>query len=167
MGKIGERTRWPRSRRALLLVGLAVTLGLVLAACSAPGPGAKAGNPSSAAPTSTATRTNEAGSVTLKVTWPGPSAGLSFAVAMDTHSVDLDGVDLGQSAVLRNDRGIEVKPSAWEVPKGGHHRSGTLTFPDKGPDGVPVIGPDTRAVELVIRNVAGVPERTLRWDLQG
>jgi hypothetical protein len=87
-------------------------------------------------------------------------------VAMDTHSVDLDAVDLGRSAVLRVDQGREVPPTGWDAPKGGHHREGKLTFPDKGADGAPLIGPDTWVVELVIRDVAGVPERTLRWDLQ-
>src|SRR5512136_2348800 len=127
MGDTGERARWPRSRGALLLVGLAVSLGLVLAACSAPGTGSTgsagstAGNSNPAAPASAATKTSEAGSVTVKVTWPALGPGLSFAVVMDTHSVDLDGVDLRQSAVLRTDKGLEVRPSGWEAPKGGHH----------------------------------------------
>ena len=166
MSRVREQTSRPRSQ-ALRLVGLAALLGFVLTACSAAGQADKVANADTAAPPAAATRTNEAGSVTLKATWPGPSAGLAFTVVMDTHSVDLDGVDLRQSAVLRTDKGIEVKPSVWEAPKGGHHREGRLIFPDKGPDGVPVIGPNTRVVELVIRGVAGVPERTLRWDLQG
>lgn len=84
---------------------------------------------------------------------------------MDTHAVDLDGYDLGQLAVLRTDGGREVRPSGWDAPKGGHHRSGTLTFPATAADGSPLIGPTTRAIELVIRDVGGVPERRFRWTL--
>lgn len=169
MNGVVQQESWPLGR-AFLLVGLVALLGFVLAACSAPGPADKVANAGTAAPsaaaTNTTTKTNEAGSVTLKATWPGPGAGLAFTVVMDTHSVDLDAVDLGRSAMLRLDQGREVAPTGWDAPKGGHHREGKLIFPDKGADGAPVIGPDTRVVELVIRDVAGVPERTLRWDLQ-
>lgn len=167
MGPRGVEIR-RHGRRGLLLAGLAMVLGLVLTACGASGQASKP--ESSAAPaaaaTNATTQTSDAGAVTLKATWSDPGVGLAFTVAMDTHSVDLDEIDLSESATLRTDKGVEVKPSSWEAPKGGHHREGTLIFPDKGSDGVPLIGPDTRVVELIIRNVAGVPERTLRWDLQ-
>jgi hypothetical protein len=58
-----------------------------------------------------------------------------------------------------------VRPTGWNAPKGGHHREGTLTFPATESDGSPVIGPDTRSIALIIRDVAGVPERTFRWTL--
>lgn len=167
MNRTIERMSWPRGRITLLLVGLVAVISLALVARGARESSGHVGGASAALPASAATKTSEAGSVTLAATWPGPSAGLSFNVAMDTHSVDLDSLDLGESAVLRTDNGREVKPTGWEASKGGHHREGKLIFPDKGPDGTPVIGPETRAVELVIRGVAGVPERTLRWDLQG
>jgi hypothetical protein len=82
---------------------------------------------------------------------------------MNTHSVDLDGYDLGQLAVLRTDLGQEVRPSGWDAPKGGHHRAGRLVFPDKAEDGTPVLGPEVRGLTLVIREVAGVPERSFEW----
>ena len=111
------------------------------------------------------TQTNEDGQVTIKVTWQGRSAGPVFNVAMDTHAVDLDGYDLRQLAVLRTDRRQEIQPTRWDAPTGGHHRSGTLSFPTTLADGTPLIGSNTRSFELVIRNVAGVPERTFRWTL--
>jgi hypothetical protein len=82
---------------------------------------------------------------------------------MDTHSVPLDGYDLRQLAVLRTDQGIELTPNGWDAPVGGHHRKGTLTFPATASDGQPVLTTTTREVELVIRDVAGVPERSFRW----
>jgi hypothetical protein len=157
------RRRWTR---VLLLAALTVALTLILAGCGGAnsardGGGTTAG--SDGAEASAATQTNEGGEVTVAVTWKGPSAGPVFDVAVDTHSVDLDGYDLTKLAVLRNDRGKEVRPSGWDAPKGGHHREGTLAFPEKAPDGSPVIGSDTRRIELIIRDVAGVPERKFEW----
>jgi hypothetical protein len=81
---------------------------------------------------------------------------------MDTHAVDLDGYDLKQLAALRIDGGREVEPVGWDAPKGGHHREGTLTFPATA-DGRPLVESDARTIELIIRDVAGVPERSFRW----
>lgn len=113
------------------------------------------------------TRTSEGGSVTIEVTWENPGDGgrPTFSVAMDTHSVNLDGYDLSQLALLRNDRGQEVSPERWEAPAGGHHRSGVLTFPAKDGSGRPVLGPGVGSFELLIRDVAGIKERVLRWEV--
>ncbi len=100
---------------------------------------------------------------TTTATWLGSSAGMVFSVAMNTHAVDLDSYDLKQLATLRIDGGREVQPTSWEAPKGGHHRSGTLTFPATDTDGRPLIASGTRTIELVIRDVAGVPERVFAW----
>lgn len=159
-----SRPALPR-RCMLAVVGLALILGIVISACSASPPAAATRGPTSTATPSTSTQTSDEGQVTVKVTWTDPSAGLAFAVVMDTHAVDLDGYDLKQLAVLRTDQGREVQPNDWDAPKGGHHRSGTLTFPTNGPDGKSLIGPHTRTITLVIRDVAGVPERVFRWAL--
>ncbi len=110
---------------------------------------------------------NQGGNVTIDVTWEEgkpPVDSLRFAVVMDTHSVDLDKYDLSKLAVLRTDQGRQVTPSAWEGPPGGgHHRSGTLIFPTTE-GGKPLIESETRSVELIIRDVANVKERVLRWD---
>ena len=153
-----------RYTRGLALVIL-VAFGLVLTACSGESAQSNVAKSGADRPQQTATQTSEGGQVTLKVTLQGDATAPVFNVAMDTHSVDLDGYDLAQLAMLRTDDGHEVQPTAWEAPKGGHHRSGTLTFPTTTEDGRAVIGPETRAIELVIRDVAGVPERVLRWTL--
>jgi hypothetical protein len=108
-------------------------------------------------------RISEGGQVTVKATWPRPAAGLVFTIVMDTHAVDLDGYDLAQLAVLRVDGGPDLAPVGWDAPAGGHHREGTLTFPTEQ-GGKPVIGAQTRTIELIIRDVAGVPERVLTWE---
>src|SRR5687768_15690369 len=107
-----DSTRLRGRRRHLVLVALLTGLAFLGAACS--GPAQSAG--SSAAAT---TQTSNAGQVTIAVSWAGPSRGAVFDVVMDTHTVDLDGVDLRQQAVLRTDQSAEVRPVAWEAPKGG------------------------------------------------
>lgn len=144
--------RWGIALVALGWLGLAT-------ACGEPGSGPQISEASSA------TQTNEAGQVKIAATWQGVTGKPDFTVTMDTHSVDLDGYDLDQLALLRTDDGRQVRPSGWDAPSGGHHRSGTLSFPTTADDGRPLIGPTTRTLELVIADVAGVPERVLRWAL--
>lgn len=145
-------------------LALAVTLGLAQPSFVSAGV-LGAVDPQQIVQPGTEIQTSEEGQVTIKVTWQDPSAGPVFAVVMDTHSVNLDAYDLARLAVLRTDQGLEAQPIGWDAPSGSHHREGTLSFPSTGPDGSPVIGPGTTAVELVIRDVAGVPERILRWAL--
>ena len=84
---------------------------------------------------------------------------------MDTHSVPLDGYDLSTLSSLSTERGVVVTPVKWESPRGGHHRRGTLTFPQTQSDGAQVIDSATKYVELTIRTIDGVAERKFRWDL--
>jgi copper chaperone CopZ len=93
----------------------------------------------------------------VAVSWAGAAAGARFGVAIDTHSVDLDTVDITRQAILCTAAG-DVSRTSWAALKGGHHRSGELAFPDVLADGQPAIG--TSPVEVVIRDVGGIPERT-------
>ncbi|MEO8462044.1 MAG: hypothetical protein ABI555_02440 [Chloroflexota bacterium] len=146
-------TRW----RAVTLLAAAA---LTLAACSTPTAGPSNQASTSAPSTDMATRTSEGGQVTVVATWAGPAAGATVAVTLDTHSVDLDALDLA-TAVLRNDRGQTLSARPWAAPKGGHHRSGNLTF--DGDAGAFLTG--ARWVELVLTGIGDLPERTLRWDV--
>lgn len=173
--------------RRIMLVSLVMLATLLLTACGvAPTVGISGGAnggkgaatpAAAAAPPSASTRsspgaadkdmtqTSDGGQVTIAATWEGRDKGPVFDIALNTHSVDLDGIDLAQSADLRTDKGVDVKPAAWEAPKGGHHRSGVLSFPTTTPDGKPLIANDTRVIQLTVRGVAGVPERVFRWEL--
>lgn len=152
----GETSEGHRARRAAVIVASLLAVAVALAACGAtrrdPTP-VEAGT----------TRRSEGGQVTVAVTWSGMEAGPVFRVVMDTHAVDLDGYDLQRLAVLRVADGREVRPSGWDAPRGGHHREGALSFPATLADGSPTLGPSMGTVELVIRDVAGIPERTFRW----
>ncbi len=156
-----------RSLLALLLVA-----PVALAACSSssapalpaggatPAAGSGGTSPSVASGGSAATQTSEGGQVTAVATWTGPAGGATFDLKFDTHSVDLDALDLS-TAVLRNDRGETLAARPWAATKGGHHREGTLTF--SGDAARFFAG--AKWIELVLTGVGDVPERTLRWEI--
>lgn len=100
------------------------------------------------------------GGVTVEVTWLKEAAGgPSFRVVLDTHSVNLDGYRFEEIVRLRDGRGGEQAPLAVEGAEGsGHHRQATIRFawPEPRPG----------ELELVVKGVAGVPERVFRWSAQ-
>ena len=136
---------------------------MVISACSAvtSASSVPASSPGeSANATSTSTRTSDGGEVTVVADWADPADGAVFEVTLDTHSIDLDGLDLAD-AVLRNDRDETLSARPWAAPKGGHHRTGALSF---GGDFDAFLA-GARWVELVLAGVGDVPERMLRWDV--
>ena len=106
------------------------------------------------------TRTDSGGGVTIRVTLLGfkTTEDLRFHVALDTHSVNLDGYDLKANSVLRDDAGTTYLPTAVEDKGSGHHRETTVRFAK--------IANNTKRVELIIKDIAGVKERIFRWDLE-
>lgn len=161
------------SIKGLGLAILILAVAAVLAGCSsfAGSQGEEATRSSNTAPISGSplrgpinglVQSNSGGAVTIDVEWLGERSGsLAFDVAMNTHSVDLDQYDLGELAVLRDDEGNQYRPTLWRSGPGGHHRKGTLTFPL--PDSLG--SGKAKYLEMVIRGVAGVKERVLRWEL--
>jgi len=81
-----------------------------------------------------------------------------FQVVLDTHSVNLDTYDLKSITVLRDDTGKSYLPTKLENKGSGHHRQVILTFMK--------VSPEAKRLEIVIKNVAGVKERTFRWNLE-
>jgi len=80
-----------------------------------------------------------------------------FSIALNTHSGSLD-ADLAKAATLIDDRGDVYAATAWAgPPPGGHHASGTLSFP--------ALGPETKSFQLVLKGIYGVPERVFEWRL--
>lgn len=110
-------------------------------------------------------QTSEGGQVAVDVRWDGriveqnDTETLTLQVAMNTHTVELN-YDLTRLAALRDDQGEELRPKSWKAPAGGHHVSGLLTFEiSEG------FFADSSSLELMIRDVGGVPERLFRWKL--
>ena len=54
-----------------------------------------------------------------------------FEIILNTHSVDLDGIDFQKTVVMQKD-GQTFFPLAVEISGSGHHRSAELSFPGVG-----------------------------------
>ena len=81
-----------------------------------------------------------------------------FYVEFTTHSGSLD-QDPAQATLLIDDTGQAYQPTVWEgPPPGGHHVTGTLAFKP--------IAPLPKSVELKIKNIGGIPERSFKWNLE-
>jgi len=112
------------------------------------------------------------GGVSIEVTWVTPellalpemeqagdldlSRYLAFYVRLDAESADLSKYDLRRIGVLRDLGGGEYQPEAWLLWNAAdNYREGLLLFlrPELSPEGV----------ELVVRGVGGVTERSFRW----
>lgn len=109
--------------------------------------------------TRVSTKEQSAGNVTVTVTpqelTPGKPA--AFLLVFDTHSVDLT-FDVSRIAELRDEKGTTYGTPTWTGdPPGGHHRKGTLTFP------TPLT--KTQGITLILKNIAGIPERSFTWNL--
>lgn len=105
------------------------------------------------------TQTVSGGGVTVKVTYLAQTDHESrFSVVLDTHSVNLDVYDLKVLSFIRDDTGLKMEPIGVENKGSGHHREIILTFPRPSLD--------RKWLELVIKDIAGVKERTFRWDRQ-
>lgn len=105
------------------------------------------------------TRQNSGGNVTVAVTPQELTLGKPavFLLVFDTHSVNLD-FDVALSAALRDNQGTTYGVPVWNGdPAGGHHRTGTLSFP--------ALRKQTTSVTLMLTNVAGVAERSFVWKL--
>jgi hypothetical protein len=164
-----------RLRSGGLLIGLMVVLTACTSVPSAGSVPPAATPPATATPSpqetpasetaepqaSDMTRTSSGGEVTVVATWAGPASGASFKITVDTHSVDLDGLDLAD-ARLHNDKGQTLTAQPWTAPTGGHHRSGTLTFEG---DAQSVLA-GASWIELVLTGIGSISERTLRWELR-
>mgnify|MGYP001586251147 CR=1 FL=1 len=75
-----------------------------------------------------------AGDVSVEINYlAGKSIGdqIVFEVSLNTHSVDLDGIDFQKTVVMQKD-GQTFFPLAVEISGSGHHRSAELSFPGTG-----------------------------------
>jgi len=109
-------------------------------------------------------RISDEGPVEITLVYLNPlqqkaAKGLSFDVAMKTHSVDLDAYKMETVSFLRIDGKQEQKALGWFNPGGGgHHVFGVLKF--AGP-----IPPAAKSIQVIIRGVGDVKERILEWKL--
>jgi hypothetical protein len=157
--------------KKVLTIVLVMLLGLILAACnSATSPTSSSATSLPAAPSantaavntgSDLVRVSDEAMVTVEVTPLNlddkAATTINFSVGLNTHSVDLS-YDYKSIATLSNDAGDKVPATKWDGPTtGGHHVSGTLSFPALKNRG--------QTLMLTLRGIANVPERTFTWKV--
>ncbi len=95
----------------------------------------------------TLARTAQAGGVTGSVTAinlrDATAATIDFQVALNTHTFPL-AFDMARIATL-GDGKLSEPPSAWTGGRGGHHLSGTLSFPAR----------DLRKAQTIVLTLTG------------
>lgn len=85
------------------------------------------------------------------------TATIDFQLMLDTHSGALP-TDMRASARLIGEGGAEVPPTTWNGSKGGHHVSGTLSFPAAGSE-------ERGVLTLVLKSVDGRNDFRFEWKV--
>ena len=157
---------------SLLMV---LVFGFTLAVCSSTQtpitsrpPTAVGGSSADPAPQKAAsqdmTRSDGQGAVTFEVkpkNLSNPGNALVFKISMSTHSLELS-MDLASLATLTTDNGRTVQATVWDAPRGGHHVSGTLSFPAIV-DGTPILDGASKLTLTIID--VDAQERVFTWDM--
>lgn len=88
-----------------------------------------------------------------------------FQVAMDTHSVDLDLIDLQKSIYFIDGNG-KIIEEGFKVKKSGsgHHVSQYVELP-KHIDGADTIYKEFKSFKMVFKNIDGIEKTELEWDM--
>lgn len=105
-------------------------------------------------------RTSERGGVEFQVSAEDFDIGkpVRFGITIDTHAGSLD-FDLAEISTLEDDRGNQYLSTAWEgSAPGGHHRSGTLSFPG--------LATGAGYLTLLIKDDPNLDPRSFEWDLK-
>jgi len=78
-------------------------------------------------------------------------------LTLDTYFVNLVRYDFGEVAILRDDTGKTYPVTAVEQigSRKPHYRQAVLRFAK--------VAPEAKTIELIVKGVAGVKERTFRW----
>ncbi len=97
------------------------------------------------------------------VTLPNDLSGYVLVhLALDTHTVDLNGYDLLGLATLQGREAMAMAPVRWiGIQESSHHRDGLLAFPGESNE---AWASQEGMAELTLRQIAQVSERSLRWE---
>ncbi len=71
-------------------------------------------------------------------------------------------MDLAGLATLTTDTGLTINATRWKAPSGGHHVSGTLSFPATI-NGSAYLQKSVQ-LTLILRNL-DAPERVFNWEI--
>ncbi|MDK2919236.1 MAG: hypothetical protein PWQ37_1969 [Candidatus Petromonas sp.] len=89
---------------------------------------------------------------------------LIFEMMLNTHSVELDGLDYAAMANLKNDKGLVVSEGfEWKKTEGsGHHIFGYLRVPKKY-KGKYIVDDTTKFIELELKGLDSIDSRKFIW----
>lgn len=93
------------------------------------------------------------------------SENLVFSIMLNTHSVNLDEIDIASLATLENDQGLKIKDGfVWEIRSGGgHHLDGSLKI-SKIYNGTNIIDKSTNSITLKITGLDGNETSEFTWN---
>ncbi len=94
-----------------------------------------------------------------------PQKQLIFRVAVEAPGLKMSVWDLKGMLYLREEGGKEYGTPVWVPTTGSGTLNGVATFARVDSRGRPVPRAGARYIELVIRDLMGVKERALRWQL--
>jgi hypothetical protein len=106
-------------------------------------------------------QTAEKGGVTVSVIplnlAESGKATIDLRITLDTHSGALPS-DIRAFARLIGEGGAEVPPITWSSGKGGHHVSGTLSFPAAGSE-------ERGVLTFILKSVDGQNDFRFEWEV--
>ncbi|MHB0870365.1 MAG: hypothetical protein ACYC5J_13070 [Chloroflexota bacterium] len=95
-----------------------------------------------------------------------PQRYLVFRVVVDSQALaNTSAWDLKGMIFLREEGGREYGTPVWRPVADGVRKVGMAAFPRRNARDNPVPSPRSRHFEMVIRDLAGVRERVLRWSV--
>lgn len=107
------------------------------------------------------TREKAAGEVTVIATLKNPDdiggkEEVEFEVKLDTHTVNLDAFSFERNITLKDEKGKTYNPASAKPSGSGHHREAEVRFKNPG---------KVKSLELLVRDVGGVKETVLKWEI--
>lgn len=90
---------------------------------------------------------------------------LVFKIMLNTHSVNLDGIDYANLVELTTDKGVKIQEGfTWEIGQGGgHHLNGFLKIP-KEYGGKDILKDSTESITLKITGLDGDQASEFTWS---
>ncbi|EMT38809.1 hypothetical protein SAMN04244560_02462 [Thermoanaerobacter thermohydrosulfuricus] len=111
--------------------------------------------------------TNDEGDISIGISYMNPiqddKDNLVFQVFLDNHQVDLSKLDLSGKVLFTNSEGLKVDNVKWSIEGSGHHVVAFIKIPKKI-NGKNLITPNTKYIQLELRDIGGVKSRVYKWD---
>jgi hypothetical protein len=108
----------------------------------------------------------EVGALLLNLLQPTEEPVLVFQIALNTHSVSLENIDIADQAYIENSEGTMIESGIrWQAEhnEGYHHIMGYLIVPEQDTEGS-LIGEKVQWIKLVLRGIPKIERREFIWE---